>query len=161
MSNVEASNVLLHSGGVSAPTTTPPGLQLASTAKTVSRAFDDALAKAGGSLPAWLILISVKSRRAGNQRDLASAIGITAATLTHHLNAMEANGLLVRRRDSENRRIHHVELTDAGETAFQRLKHAATAFDQRLRRGLDDNDLAHLTRLLDRLHANASDEQLP
>jgi MarR family transcriptional regulator for hemolysin len=135
----------------------PVGLQLARTAKSVSRAFDDALAQAGGSIPAWLVLISIKSQHAANQRELAEAVGIREATLTHHLNAMEAQGLVTRRRDPANRRVHLVELTDAGEAAFLQLRDAAMAFDQRLRRGLGESDIAGLERLLARLQHNATD----
>ena len=59
----------------------PIGLTLARTAKTVGRAFDDALAAAGGSTPIWLILISLKTRPTSNQRELARAVGIQGATL--------------------------------------------------------------------------------
>jgi MarR family transcriptional regulator for hemolysin len=142
---------------VPAPSTPPIGLQLAGTAKAVRRAFDDALASAGGSLPMWLVLVSVKSRTLGNQRDLAAAIGITGATLTHHLNAMEADGLLVRTRDPQNRRIQRVELTADGEAAFHRLRRAATAFDLRLRRGIDQTQLAELAGLFQRLQDNVTD----
>ena len=132
----------------------PIGLHLTRTARLASRAFDDALAAAGGSLPVWLILISLKSQRLANQRKLAEAIGIQGATLTHHLNAMEADGLVTRRRDPTNRRVHLVELTEAGEALFQRLRAAAVAFDRQLRTGLADEDVATLARLLDRLSNN-------
>jgi MarR family transcriptional regulator for hemolysin len=120
----------------------------------VSRAFDDALMGAGGSLPLWLVLLNLKLRPVANQRELADAVGIREATLTHHLNAMEVEGLLTRRRDATNRRIHVVELTDAGEAAFSRLRSAAMAFDRRLRRGITSAELAELGALLDRLVAN-------
>ena len=136
------------------PERPPIGLQLARAAKSVSRAFDDALAEAGGSLPVWLVLISLKSRPLGNQRELADAVGIREATLTHHLNAMDTQGLVTRRRDPANRRVHLVELTDAGEALFLRLRDAAVAFDQRLRRGLTDRDTADLEGLLLRLERN-------
>jgi MarR family transcriptional regulator for hemolysin len=136
------------------PAGLPIGLTLTSTARTTSRAFDDALAAAGGSLPTWLILISLKTRRLGNQRQLAAAVGIQGATLTHHLNAMEADGLLTRRRDPDNRRVHLVELTDKGESAFLRLRTVAVAFDQRLRAGITDDEIAALEGLLDRLRRN-------
>ena len=136
------------------PERPPIGPQLARAAKSVSRAFDDALAEAGGSLPVWLVLISLKSRPLGNQRELADAVGIREATLTHHLNAMDAQGLVTRRRDPANRRVHLVELTDAGEALFLRLRDAAVAFDQRLRRGLTDRDTADLEGLLLRLERN-------
>jgi MarR family transcriptional regulator for hemolysin len=137
-----------------APARPPVGLVLARTARTASRAFDEALAAAGGSLPSWLILLSLQTQRLGNQRELAEAVGIRGATLTHHLNAMEAGGLVIRRRDPANRRVHHVELTAAGEALFRQLAGAAVAFDQRLRAGLDDSDIDVLERLLGRLQAN-------
>ncbi len=72
------------------PFPVPIGLRLAQASRTVERAFDAALAEAGGSLPVWLVLLNLKVRRPGNQRELAEAVGITGATLTHHLNAMHA-----------------------------------------------------------------------
>jgi MarR family transcriptional regulator, transcriptional regulator for hemolysin len=141
------------------PTRPPIGLSLARAARVVSRAFDEALAEAGGSLPMWIVLLNLKIGRAANQRELAEAVGVTEATLTHHLNAMEASGLLTRRRERENRRIHVVELTDAGETAFLRLRDAAVAFDRRLRRGLSAGELATLEDVLGRLVINVAKEE--
>ena len=138
------------------PTRPPLGLSLARAARVVSRAFDDALADAGGSLPTWLVLLNLKIGRAANQRRLAEAVGVTEATLTHHLNAMETAGLLTRRRDPNNRRVHVVELTDAGEAAFTRLREAAIAFDRRLRRGVSAAEAAALEDVLSRLAVNVA-----
>ncbi len=44
---------------------------------------------------------------------------------------MESAGLVTRRRDPANRRLHLVELTPAGDALFLRLRDAATAFDRR------------------------------
>lgn len=138
------------------PFPVPIGLRLNQAARTVERAFDEALAAAGGTLPVWLILLNLKIRRPGNQRELAEAVGVREATLTHHLNAMDARGLVTRKRDPVNRRIHVVELTGEGEAAFGRLREAATAFDARLREGLSEADLDRLGTMLERLSANAS-----
>ena len=138
------------------PSRPPIGLHLARTARSVSRAFDDALAQAGGSVPVWLVLISLKSQQMRNQRELAEAVGIREATLTHHLNAMDEQGLITRRCDPANRRVHQVELTEAGEAAFQRMRGAATAFDQRLRSGLSGDEVSQLEALLGRLAANVA-----
>ena len=120
------------------PAQQPLGLHLTRVSRTVSRAFDETLAEAGGSLPAWLVLISLKSRQLASQRELAEAVGIQGATLTHHLDTMESAGLVTRRRDPANRRLHLVELTPAGDALFLRLRDAAMAFDRRLRAGLSD-----------------------
>lgn len=140
---------------MSGPPRTPPiGLNLATTAKKVSRAFDDALVVVGGSRSVWLVLISLKRRPLDNQEELAVAVGIRGATLTHHLHTMEADGLLTRRRDPDNRRVHVVELTAKGDAAFHRMRVAAADFDRRLRAGLSESDVARLTELLDRLRVN-------
>jgi MarR family transcriptional regulator for hemolysin len=139
---------------VGPPEIEPIGLHLARTAKAVSRAFDDALVEAGGSLPVWLILVSIKSKAHDAQRELAEAVGVEGPTLTHHLNKMETAGLVTRRRDPANRRVHLVELTPLGETTFLKLRDAVMAFDQRLRTGLTDRQLTEVRRVLDRLGAN-------
>ncbi len=134
----------------------PIGLQLTQVSRAVSRAFDETLAAAGGSLPVWLVLISLKSGDPASQRELAQSVGIQGATLTHHLNAMEAAGLLTRRRNPGNRRVHVVELTPGGDALFLRLRDAAVEFDRRLRAGLGDRDVAKLADLLTRLRENVS-----
>jgi MarR family transcriptional regulator, transcriptional regulator for hemolysin len=136
-------------------------VQLDRAARAASRAFDDALAEVGGSRPTWLILISLKTRRVANQRELAALVGIRGATLTHHLNAMENAGLVTRRRDPDNRRVHVVEMTPDGEAAFHRLRGAATAFDRALRAGLSDRDISTLEGLLQRIYANVEASRDP
>jgi MarR family transcriptional regulator for hemolysin len=135
------------------------GLHLTRVSRTVSRAFDDVLAEAGGSLPVWLVLISLKSGQPASQRELAEAVGIQGPTLTHHLNAMESAGLVTRRRDPGNRRLHLVEPTPGGEALFLRLRNAATAFDQQLRAGLSQDEASQLEALLTRLRDNISTDR--
>lgn len=132
----------------------PLGLALTRTSRAVARAFDARLAEAGGSLPIWLVLLNLRTRQIANQRELAEAVGIQGATLTHHLNAMEAAGLLTRRRDPANRRVHLVELTESGIELFHRLRAAAVAHDERIRVGFSDEDIATLTELLIRMRGN-------
>jgi len=137
------------------PFPVPIGLRLNQAARAVERAFDEALAAAGGTLPIWLVLLNLKIHRPANQRELAEAVGVREATLTHHLNTMDARGLITRTRDAANRRVQVVTLTDAGEAAFLRLREAAMAFDAKLRAGIADADLATLGTVLGRLAANA------
>jgi MarR family transcriptional regulator for hemolysin len=141
---------------MSRPAREPLGLYLTRVSRVLSRAFDDALAEAGGSLPVWLVLISLKNGQLASQRELADAVGIQGATLTHHLNAMESAGLVTRRRDPENRRLHLVELTPQGDALFFGMRDAAIAFDQRLRTGLSQPDVDQLEELLARLRDNVA-----
>jgi MarR family transcriptional regulator for hemolysin len=84
---------------------------------------------------------------------MAALMGLTRATLTHHLNALERQGLVRRWREDTNRRVQRVALTDAGEEQFDRLREVAVRHDQRLRAQLSDDQVAQLGDLLDRLLA--------
>ncbi|HEU0336330.1 MAG TPA: hypothetical protein VFR43_07230, partial [Gaiellaceae bacterium] len=57
------------------PTGLPLGLRLARTSKAVGRAFNDALATVGGSLPIWLVLSSLRGGGRPAQNELALAMG--------------------------------------------------------------------------------------
>jgi MarR family transcriptional regulator, transcriptional regulator for hemolysin len=138
------------------PTAEPIGRVLDSTAKLLSRSFDRQLAEAGGTRPGWLILLALKQKRHRTQQELAGAVGIEGPTLTHHLDAMDKAGLIGRARDSDDRRIVRVELTEAGEKLFLQLAKAAMEFDQRLRDGVSDRELDGVRRVLERLRENVA-----
>ena len=133
----------------------PIGLRLADVARDVSRAFDEALATAGGSRPLWMVLLALKSGAAASQQQIADHIGIRGATLTHHLSGMESRGLVVRTREPGDRRTQVVRITEEGERLFVAMAGAAGEFDKRLRRGLKNAEVTQLDALLQRLHANA------
>lgn len=139
---------------MSGPSQIPVGLDLVRAAKTVSRAFEARLVEAGWTLPVWLVLLSVKAQATADQSGLAKSMGIEGATLTHHLNRLETDGVLTRTRDPENRRRHRVALTQKGEALFLRLRESAIAFDRQLRAGIPDEDLQVFTAVLARFRGN-------
>lgn len=143
------------------PATFPPiGLRLARTARAVSLAFERAMAEAGGSASAWQVLLLVRSGEWGTQTRMAEAMGITGATLTHHLNALEAQGLVRRWREPGNRRVQQVALTEEGQALFDRLRKVAARHDQRLRSRLGEDRTARLAELLDELRAGLEPDPL-
>jgi MarR family transcriptional regulator for hemolysin len=139
-----------HHGGM------PIGVLMTSVSRDINRAFDSALEAVGGSRPSWLVLMSLKRGPLRNQRELAAKVGVEGATLSHHLNGMEAAGLVTRRRDPANRRMHLVEITPAGEDAFLRMFGTVVAFDRQLRTGLDERELAVTEDVLQRMQANVT-----
>jgi len=54
--------------------------------------------------------------------------------------------------------VHLVELTEAGDAAFRRLRTVAQHYDTRLRTGFSDADLDTLRGLLARLRDNVTAE---
>jgi MarR family transcriptional regulator for hemolysin len=139
---------------VERPTQEPIGRDLARTAKLVGQQFDAVLSAEGGSQATWMVLIALKTHPGANQREVARAAGIQGATLTHHLNSMEEEGLVTRRRDPANRRVHVLELTDQGEAVFERLAKVAIAFDGHLRAGISERDLTTARRVFAQLRGN-------
>src|SRR4051794_9571042 len=109
------------------------------------------MAEAGGSASAWQVLLLVRSGQWATQSNLAKAMGVTAATMTHHLSALEAQGLVRRWRDDANKRVQQVELTDTGIELFDRLRAVAMKHDQRLRSRLTAKETEQLAKLLEKL----------
>lgn len=136
------------------PTDTPIGMQLAFTSKAVSRAFYERLRAAGGSVPTWLILSSIKGDAWRTQLDLARAVGIEGPTLTRHLDGLEEDGLVRRVRGAADRRAVKVELTDEGEQLFSRLRQAVIAFNRDLTAGVSEAEIERARETLSRLEAN-------
>jgi MarR family transcriptional regulator for hemolysin len=141
------------------PRTPPIGREIAAAAKALDRAFSAALAEAGGSLPMWLVLLSLKQQRWRTQQELAAAVGIEGPTLTHHLDALERAGLIARSRGPDDRRVVRAELTPAGDERFTALRRTAMAFDRRLRAGLETAEEEQLRDLLARLRANVAESK--
>ena len=137
------------------PSGTPIGLQLAHSAKHVGRAFNDALAEVGGSMPTWFILTNLKGEEWRTQHELARALHIEGPTLTRHIDGLEEEGLVVRRRDTNDRRAVSVELTDAGRAKHTEMMRAVQAFNQRLLAGFSAEELDELQALLGKLEQNA------
>ena len=140
----------------------PVGRKLATTSKAVGAAFNAALAEQGGSVPVWLILNSLRHGRWTTQLDLARSLGIEGPTLTRHLDNLETGGLVVRLRSDADRRAVSVELTPAGEQAYDRMLGAVIAFNRRLQAGLTAEELRLLDDVLTRLGENVrAHDKLP
>jgi MarR family transcriptional regulator, transcriptional regulator for hemolysin len=140
------------------PSPAPIGLRLTRTSRAVTQAFERAMAQAGGSASTWQVLLLVRSGNWDSQSEMAEQLGITGATLTHHLNALERKGLVRRWREDNNRRVQRVELTDAGAELFDRLRAVALRHDKLLRSQLSDDEVEQLGVLLGRLEAGVQAE---
>ena len=139
------------------PRGTPIGLQLARVSKSVGRAFNDALAEVGGSLPVWLILTTLRGEAHPSQQQLARAVGIEGPTLTRHLDLLEAAGLVRRIPHPEDRRAVRVEPTEAGLALHGRMLEVVIAFNRRLTAGLAADDVDRLRERLETLEATVRD----
>jgi MarR family transcriptional regulator, transcriptional regulator for hemolysin len=129
----------------------PIGLLLAQTARQTTRAFEDALVATGGSLAMWLVLQALAADGSMMQADLGVRLGVKGSTLTHHLNRLEALGLILRSRTTTDRRNHSVTLLPPGHARYHGLRAAAQAYDRTLQDALDPVEMAILRTFLQRL----------
>jgi MarR family transcriptional regulator, transcriptional regulator for hemolysin len=132
------------------------GRLLALTAKATRELFDARLAEAGGSLPTWIVLSqAIDAPVSPSQRELAARMGIGGATLVRHLDRLEADGLVWRRRDDEDRRITRVEITPAGRARHQQLARVADAYDREVRSLMSDEEAELFRSVLGRVGTHA------
>jgi MarR family transcriptional regulator, transcriptional regulator for hemolysin len=126
--------------------------QLYLTMKLVRERLEERLAALGGSVQQWVLLRALASEPKLSHRELAARTYLSGATLTHHLDRMEALGLLTRTRDVVDRRVVHVALTPAGRGHFDRLEAEAVAADTDVRAHLTVDEATTLHQLLTALH---------
>jgi MarR family transcriptional regulator for hemolysin len=138
----------------------PIGFVLYQAAKITGGAFEAFLfGDEGGSLSTWLVLLALQENGTRHQSELAAFAGIQGPTVTHHLNAMESQGLICRVRSSDDRRMHLVTITKTGRARFRRLQAKAKAFDAALRKALGKNETRTLRDLLSRVTEAAARAQ--
>ena len=124
-------------------------------------AFEDALVAAGGSLGSWVVLGALADMGCVSQAALASHVHLEGATITHHVDRLEAAGLVRRTLDPGDRRVRRLELTDTGLELHARLLAAAIHLQGVVMAGLGPEDKAALARCLEIIQANLASAASP
>jgi MarR family transcriptional regulator, lower aerobic nicotinate degradation pathway regulator len=92
------------------------------------------------------------------QQELVDALCMDAKNVVLLLNELEDRELLIRRRDSEDRRRHRVHITAAGREALLRAGHAMEGVENEVLQALDAEERATLWRLLARALHEVEDD---
>jgi MarR family transcriptional regulator for hemolysin len=133
------------------------GRQLAWAAKATRAEFDARLGEVEGSLTAFVVLRLADEAPGGlalSQRQLAERMGIEGPTLVRHLDRLEKEGLIERRRDTRDRRVTRITVTPAGSRRLGALRKVAEAMDAEILTLLGQETYDVLARALDRLQAH-------
>ena len=137
----------------------PPtlGRQLAATAKATRAEFDARLGEVGGSLTAFIVLRLASEAPGGlelSQRQLADRMGVEAPTMVRHLDRLEKEGLIERRRDARDRRVTRITVTPAGSRRLGVLRKVADGMDAEILTLLGPETYAALAGGLNRLNGH-------
>jgi len=92
------------------------------------------------------------------QRELAATVGMKESTTFTALAGMEKQGLLTRKRDSDDRRKMTVKLTDKGRGLKPKLIPIAKAVNDRPLKGLTPEQVSDLKAMLEILRNNLAGE---
>lgn len=129
--------------------------RLWNTAQIMGDVFDEYMGGAGGTRYEYFVFLALDRHPQANQREIARAVGVDAATLTHHLNAMARRGLISRERDAEDRRVQRIILTPAGQDLRAALYGARDRYNAEQLEGLGAKETAFLADILERIAANS------
>ncbi|GAC1368568.1 MAG: MarR family transcriptional regulator [Actinomycetota bacterium] len=132
------------------------GRQLAMTHKAVRAEFDARFTAAGASLSTWIVLRSAEESEGPwglSQRELAERMGVEGPTLVRHLDRLEKEDLIERRRDVADRRVTRIAVTAAGRVLLEELSVVAEAVEGEIRALIGAEDYELLVNALDALRA--------
>lgn len=130
-----------------------PSWLLARAALRAQRTVAAHLEDAGMRRQHYTVLATLEERGSASQAALGRALGLDRSDLHAIVTALEADALVTRERDPEDRRRNAVRLTAKGRRALARLQTRIDAAQTELLAGLSATDRRELLRLLDLLVA--------
>jgi DNA-binding MarR family transcriptional regulator len=135
------------------------GTALRETYRAFARALSQNLAPLGLTLSMWFALRSLWEIDGLSQAELGRRIELNPAAVVAVLNALEAAGLVARRRTRKDRRIYNVFLTAAGRKLRTRATALALQVDARAMRGVKPGEIEQVLAILKLLRGNLADNR--
>jgi DNA-binding MarR family transcriptional regulator len=86
-----------------------------------------------------------------SQQALATQLGTQATRLVALVDGLERRGVIERRRNPDDRRLHALHLTESGKDLMRTLGHTATAHGTALTAALDEDERTTLHAMLTRI----------
>jgi DNA-binding MarR family transcriptional regulator len=138
-----------------------PVFLLARLGRIAARQLDDYLAVTGLKRPHAAVLMELRNVGPMSQQSLGERLHIDPSNLVSFLNALEADELLVRRRDPADRRRHIVEITPEGSERIPVCDEPLDQLEDQLFAGLSADERDRLRDLLERTLTEMSIEEPP
>lgn len=130
------------------------GHQLFCLTNLMKREVELRMAEHGLTDSQWKPLWLIKSGIAETSFEMARQLNMDAGAVTRMVDRVVAKGLIERERSDSDRRVVHLRLTAAGETAVAGVPHVLAAVNNDFLRGLSESEWKQLQKLLSRMGAN-------
>lgn len=107
----------------------------------------------------WRVLAYLSENENCRQIDLAAALEIKPITLVRQIDLLEQMGLVVRKKDHEDRRAHRLQLTDYAKSLLNQLWERADSIEAHLLNVLTQQEQDQLLNWLQRIKNGISSKQ--
>lgn len=131
-------------------------LRISVLARNLRNYFDRQVAALGVTRSQWAMIAVVATNPGATQRMIADALEISEASAGRLVDRLCNEGLLARHAREDDRRAKSIHLSDAAEPMLEQLTAIAKDSEERMFRGLSQDELETLKALLDRVYANVS-----
>lgn len=101
---------------------TSVGFLLHDVSRLMRAWFDERAAALGLTRAQWRVLVHLGPRQGINQRSLAEILELDNVTLCRHIDRLERDGWLERRRDPEDRRAWRLYLSEASHPTLKKME---------------------------------------
>lgn len=113
------------------------------------------MAHANVGFPEQRILMYLTGNAPSNQERIARSFGIDKGSITKSVAKLEEKGLIVRTINPENKREKTIELSKRGESILDDMKAVYREWDEKMYRGITEEDKQALHRVLGKMARNA------
>jgi MarR family transcriptional regulator for hemolysin len=138
----------------------PLGRSIGRAHKMVRAWGDREMGTLDSSVTEWIVLFHIASAPApgASQTVIARYSEMGGPALVRHIDRLEADGIVTRTRDTADRRVIRLALTDAGHERLDALRHVMARCDAALRSALTDDEADVMQIALDKVFGFALDQ---
>lgn len=142
------------------PAPMPLGRSIGRAHKMVRAWGDREMGALDSSVTEWIVLFHIAAAPApgASQTEIARFSEMGGPALVRHIDRLEADGIVTRTRDTADRRVIRLALTDAGHERLEGLRRVMARCDAELRSVLTDEEATVMQTALDKVFAFAIDQ---
>ena len=122
--------------------------------KQISEAFGRRLQNSGITRIQWIALYYIKTNNRISQRELSNLMNVQDSSAGRLIDRLERDGLIERERDSNDRRVVYIKLSDVGDKLILDLIPLGIKFNEDLVSCIDEKELIIYEKVLEKMLLN-------
>lgn len=108
----------------------------------------------------WIALYHLGKDYEFSQKDLANVMHIKESTIARLIDRMEREGLVIRKKNDDDRRIMNVVLTEKGKTKRKELLPEGNKFNEIVSKDVSEEEMDIFMSVLDKMVKNVREHML-